>query len=46
VQLLENAVTTQVGHHDLTAAEQRKRDAGITEETIVIDRLWKKRPDG
>jgi hypothetical protein len=46
VQLLENAATAQVGHHDLTAAEQRKRDAGITEETIAIDRLWKKRPDG
>jgi hypothetical protein len=46
VQLLENAATTQVGHHDLTAAEQRKRDAGITEETIAIDRLWKERPDG
>jgi hypothetical protein len=46
VQLLENAATAQVGHHDLTTAEQRKRDAGITEETIAIDRLWKKRPDG
>ncbi len=46
MQLLENAATAQVGHHDPTAAEQRKRDAGITEETIAIDRLWKKRPDG
>jgi hypothetical protein len=46
VQLLENATTVQVGHHHLTAAEQRKRHAGITEETIAIDRLWKKRPDG
>jgi ribonuclease HI len=46
VQLLENAATAQADHHDLTAAEQRKRDAGITEETIAIDRLWKKRPDG
>jgi hypothetical protein len=46
VQLLENAATAQVGHHPLTEAEQRKRDAGITEETIAIDRLWKKRPDG
>ncbi len=46
MQLLENAATAQVGHHPLTEAEQRKRDAGITEETIAIDRLWKKRPDG
>jgi hypothetical protein len=36
VQLLENTVTAQVGHHPLT----------ITEETIAIDRLWNKRPDG
>ncbi len=42
VQLLENATTTQVGHYPLTDAEQSKRDAGITEETIAIDRLWKK----
>jgi hypothetical protein len=40
VQLLENAATAQVGHHPLTEAEQRKRDDGITEETIAIDRLW------
>jgi len=46
VQLLENAATAQVGHHPLTEAEQRKRDAGTTEETIAIDRLWNKRPDG
>ncbi len=46
MQLLENAATGQVGHHHLTSAEQRKRDAGITEETIAIDRLWEKRPDG
>jgi hypothetical protein len=46
VQLLENATTVQVGHHPLTEAEKRKRDAGTTEETIVIDRLWNKRPDG
>jgi hypothetical protein len=45
VQLLENAATAQVGHHSLTETEQRKRDAGITEETIAIDRLWNKRPD-
>jgi hypothetical protein len=30
----------------LTEAEQRKRDAGTTDETIATDRLWKKRPDG
>jgi hypothetical protein len=36
VQLLENAATAQVGHHPLT----------INEETIALDRLWKKRPDG
>jgi hypothetical protein len=46
VQLLENAATSQVGHHPLTEAERTKRDAGTTEETIVIDRLWNKRPDG
>ena len=46
MQLLENAATAQVGHHPLTAAEKRKRDDGITEETIAIDRLWNKRPDG
>jgi hypothetical protein len=46
LQLLENADTTQVGHHPLTEAEKRKRDAGTTEETITIDRLWNKRPDG
>jgi hypothetical protein len=46
VQLLENAATAQVGHHPFTAAEKRKRDAGTTEETIAIDRLWNKRPDG
>jgi len=46
VQLLENAATAQVGHHPLTEAEQRKRDAGTTEETIAIDRLWNKRTDG
>jgi hypothetical protein len=36
VELLENAATAQVGHHPLT----------ITEETIALDRLWNKRPDG
>ena len=36
VQLLENAATVQVGHHPLT----------ITEETIALDSLWNKRPDG
>ncbi len=46
MQLLENAVTGQVGHHPLTEAEQRKRDAGITEETVAKDRLWKKQSDG
>jgi hypothetical protein len=46
VQLLENAATAQVGHHPLTEAEKRKYDAGTTEETIVIDRLWNRRPDG
>jgi hypothetical protein len=46
VQLLENAATAQVGHQPLTEVEQRKRDAGTTEETIAIDRLWNKRPDG
>jgi hypothetical protein len=46
VQLLENAATSQVSHHPLTEAEKRKRNDGITEETIVIDRLWNKRPDG
>ncbi len=46
VQTLENAATVQVGHHPLTEAEQRKHNDGITEETIAIDRLWNKRPDG
>ncbi len=46
VQLLENAVVAQVGHHPLTEAKRRKRNDGITEETIVINRLWNKRPDG
>jgi hypothetical protein len=46
VQLLENAATAQVGHDPSTEVEQRKRDAGTTEETIAIDRLWNKRPDG
>ena len=46
MQLLENAATAQVGHHPFTEAERRKRDAGTTEETIAIDRLWNKRPDG
>jgi hypothetical protein len=46
VQLLENTVTSQVGHHPLTEAERRRRDTGTTEETIAIDRLWNKRPDG
>jgi hypothetical protein len=46
VQLLENAAIAQVGHHPLTEAERRKRNDGITEETIAIDRLWNKRPDG
>ena len=46
MQLLENVATVQVGHHPLTETEQRKRDAGTTEETIAIDRLWNKRPDG
>jgi hypothetical protein len=36
VQLLENSATTQVDHHPLT----------IIEETIALDRLWKKLPDG
>jgi hypothetical protein len=36
VQLLENAATAQVGQYPLT----------ITEETITVDRLWKKRLDG
>ncbi len=46
MQLLENAATSQVGHHPFTEAERRKHDAGTTEETIAIDRLWNKRPDG
>ncbi len=46
MQLLENGATEQVDHHPLTEAERRKRDAGTTEETIMIDRLWNKRPDG
>ncbi len=46
MQLLENTDTEQVGHHPLTEAERRKRDAGTTEETIAVDRLWNKRPDG
>ncbi len=46
MQLLENAAIAQVGHHPLTEAERRKRNDGITEETIAIDRLWNKRPDG
>ncbi len=46
MQLLENVVTTHVCHHPFTEAERRKRDAGTTEETIAIDRLWNKRPDG
>ncbi len=46
MQLLENAATAQVGHHPLTEAEKRKRETGTTEETIAIDRLWSKRPDG
>jgi hypothetical protein len=45
VQLLEKASTTQVGHHPLTEVEKRKHDAGTTEETITIDRLWNKRND-
>jgi hypothetical protein len=36
VQLLENTATVQVGHHPLT----------ITEETIALNNLWNKRPDG
>ena len=32
--------------HPLTETEKRKYDAGSTEKTIVIDRLWNKRPDG
>jgi hypothetical protein len=46
VQLLENADTSQVGHHPFTEAERRKRDVGTTKETIAIDRLWNKQPDG
>ena len=46
MELLENAATVQVGHHPLTETEKRKRDAGTTEETMTIDRLWNKRPDG
>jgi hypothetical protein len=46
VQLLENTATSQVGHHPFTESERRKHDAGTTEETITIDRLWNKRPDG
>ncbi len=46
MQLLENDATAQAGHHPFTEAEKRKHDAGTTEETIVIDRLWNKRPDG
>ncbi len=36
MQLLENAATVQVGQHPLT----------ITEETIVLNSIWNKRPDG
>jgi hypothetical protein len=36
----------QVGHHPFTETESRKRDSGTTEETIAIDGLWNKRPDG
>ena len=46
MQLLENVATAQLGHHPLTEAEQRKRDAGTSEAIIAIDRLWNKRPDG
>jgi hypothetical protein len=46
VQLLENAAKDQAGYHPFTEAEKRKYEAGTTEETIVLDRLWNKRPDG
>ena len=46
MQPLENAATEQARHHPLTEAEERKHKAGTTKETIVLDRLWNKRPDG
>jgi hypothetical protein len=38
----------KVGREDegVSSTQKRKYDAGTTEETIVIDRLWNKRPDG
>ena len=46
MQTLENAATEQARHHPLTEAEENKHKAGTTKETIVLDRLWNKRPDG
>ena len=46
MQTLENAAMEQARHRPFTEAEERKHKAGTTEEKIVLDRLWNKRPDG
>ena len=46
VQTLENAAMEQARHHPLTEAEENKHKVGTTKETIVLNRLWNKRPDG
>ncbi len=46
MELLENTAIKKARHHPFTEAEKRKYDAGTTEETIVLDRLWNERPDG
>jgi hypothetical protein len=46
VQLHENAAIDQARYHPFTEAEKTKHETGTTEETIVLDRLWNKRPDG
>ena len=32
--------------HPMTEAEEKRLKAGIPKETIVVERIWNKRPDG
>ena len=45
-QTLENTVMDQEMKRPMTEAEEKRLKAGIPRETIAVERIWNKRPDG
>jgi hypothetical protein len=46
VQTLENTVMDQEMKHPMTVVEEERWKTGTPRETIVVERIWNKRPDG